>query len=113
MRACGLEDLLRTILLVIVVRMHRDKVIARPKLLFVALGFKFRDPHSNESADDSARGCADSCSAECRHDWAGRDEWPHPRDGKCADACEQAEHAAGESAGSCTGGCALRRLARF
>ena len=67
-------------------RVHGNKEVAGHKLLFVALGFEFRNAHPDQTSHDSAGGGSDGSSTERGHDWAGRDEGTYARNGESADA---------------------------
>src|SRR5271170_3764575 len=80
---------------------------------FVTLRFVLRDAEADQCASESADGAADTDARQCGHDRSSSDERAYARDRQCADSSEQAERAAEHSAGTCSGGRALRCFGGF
>src|SRR5688572_683734 len=109
-RACALEDLLRALRLVGVLRMDGDQHVATLDLALVLLGLVLGDAESDQAPRDPADGRTDRCAAERSHDRPRGDERAESRDGQEADACEPTQCASHESARAGARGRAFRRL---
>src|SRR6202162_3394917 len=81
---------------------NENSTLLQPSL--IALGFKFRNAHTYESASHSADSAANSSSGQRRHDWSCCDEGAQSRDCQRADTDEPTECAANY----CSRACACR-----
>src|SRR5664279_4227700 len=77
---------------------------------FVALGFVFRDSHTDQSAREATDCAANAGSREGCHDRSGSNERPEAGYCQCADAYQPAQTTAQQSTGACTSRRAFRGL---
>ncbi len=84
-----LEDVFRTIFIVIIGRMHRDKIMTRPQLLVITLGFDLRDTQTDQAANQAASRAADGCATQRRHDWTRRDQRSNTGNSERANSSEE------------------------
>src|ERR1051325_6208722 len=72
--ASGFEDLLSSILFVAVLRIDRDKIITRAKLVFVAFSFDLRNSQSDQGPDETTSSRANRGATQCSHNRSGGDK---------------------------------------
>lgn len=76
----------------------------------IALGFVFRDTHTDQGSNESADGATRTYAGERRHDRSGRNKWAETRNCERPYANEKAKRAADGSTSTCSRRDALRSL---
>ena len=91
----------------------RDQIVTPLEFILVALGFDLGNSHSDQTAYQAARACADGRAAEGCHERTRRDEWTYAGDSERADSSEKTEHSTCDAARGRASGRAFRRFGSF
>src|SRR5208283_125667 len=110
LRSSSLEYILGAAHFIGIVTVNREKHTPLFEPTFVALGFIFRNSHSNQSAGDATKSNSNSDTSQSCHDRAGGDKGPKTRYCECTNPREPTQSSANSRSGAGTSCRAFRRL---
>jgi hypothetical protein len=112
-RASGPQSLFCATLLFTVLDVNGDQDTSAADLAFVVFGLVLRDSEAHQCARHTTDRRASSDAAQSPEQRACREKRTHAGDGQRADARENPERPADDTATSCPHGCAFRRFRIF
>src|SRR5205814_2224084 len=108
--SCLLQNVLRALGPLRVVRVYRQQDAATFHAPFIALCLILRDAHANQGSRDAADRAPNSRSSQSSHDRTSRDERPESGNGERANSGQPAKSAAEQSSRTCSGRSTFRGL---